>query len=159
MLAQKLILGLGFALLVPMLVHQGIELVRPEPDYKQYQVQNYSERYRAALPEERVRLDAEKRRLDDLRETAQKRWSKFRFLTGALIGMAVTLIGAFIAVPAVSNGFMAGGLFTFMGSCGFYWMNMSQSGRFFLLLGVFGVLLWIGYQKLSELKQAKQSLA
>ena len=159
MLARKIIVGLGFALLVPMLIHQGIELVRPSPEYKQYQVQNYSERYRAALPEERVRLEAEKQRLDEDWKFAQKKWSQYRFLVGVLLSVLVVLVGSFLPVPAIGNGFLAGGLLAFLGSCAWYWTNMKPVSQFLLILGVFGLLLWIGCQRLSELKQAKQSPA
>ena len=52
---------------------------------------------------------------------------------------------------------MLGGIFTFTGGCAWYWTDLSRQGRFLVLLVAFIVLLWIGYQRLSELKQPTKS--
>lgn len=155
MLARKIILGFGFAVLLPMLIHYGIEVFSPSPEWKEYQVQNYHERHQRASPEEQERLEAERNRLEDQREAAQKRWSQTHFFVGVPIGIAITLLGSLIRVQAVGGGLMLGGIFTFTEGCWWYWEPLSRLGRFLVLLVAFGVLLWIGYQRLSELKQPK----
>lgn len=54
---------------------------------------------------------------------------------------------------------MLGGIFTFTEGCFWYWNDLNPKGRFMVLLVAFVVLLWIGYQCLSGLKQPKQSSA
>lgn len=159
MLARKIILGFGFAVLLPMLIHYGIELISPRPDWKEYQVQNYYERHQRASPEEQERLEAEKNRLDEQRQTAEKRWSQTHFFAGVPIGILVILLGSLIRVQAVGGGLMLGGIFTFTEGCVWYWGDLEPVGRFLVLLAAFAVLLWIGYQRLSELKQPKPSAA
>ena len=133
MLTWKIILGFGFAVLLPMLIHFGIEMFAPYPN------SNYSEQHRL------------------LSALMRYRWSQIHFFVGVPIGTAMTLIGSLIRVQAVGSGLMLGGIFTFTTGCVMYWGHLSRIGRFLVLLIVFGVLLWISYQRLSELKQPKRS--
>lgn len=155
MLARKIILGFGFAIVLPMLVHFGIEIFSPAPDWSKYQVENYYERHKRASEEEQIRLEAERKDLQDKHEAARKKWSQIHFFLGVPIGIALTLLGSFVRVQAVGGGLMLGGIFTFTEGCFWYWMDLNRFGRFFLLLITTGVLLWIGYQRLSELKSPK----
>ncbi|MBI3616156.1 MAG: hypothetical protein HY211_06535 [Candidatus Omnitrophica bacterium] len=158
MLARKIILGFGFAVLLPMLIHQGIELVSPRLDYKRYQIENYHQKYKQASTEEQAQLEAEKHRMAEKWDADQKRDSRIHFFVGVPLGIAVVLLGSFLKVQAVGGGLMLGGIFTFMEGCGWYWWNLDQLGRFLVLLTAFAVLLWIGYKRFSELKQPKQSI-
>jgi hypothetical protein len=157
MLARKIILGFGFAALLPMLIHYGIEFVSPRPEYRQYQIENYYERHKQASPDEQKQLEAEKTGLDAQHRTAQDLWEQIHFFVGVPVGIVVTLLGSFIRVQAIGGGLMLGGIFTFTKGCAWYWLDLPRGGRFLVLLVAFGVLLWIGYQRLSELKQPSKS--
>ena len=159
MLARKIILGFGFAVLLPMLIHYGIELISPMPEWNKYQVQNYYERHQRASAQEQESLEAEKNKADDRREVVQKKWSQTHFFVGVPIGILITLLGSLIRVQAVGGGLMLGGIFSFTEGCAWYWMDLNPVGRFLVLLAAFVVLLWIGYQRLSELKQPKPNPA
>lgn len=157
MLARKIILGFGFAILLPMLIHYGIELISPRPDYRQYEIENYYERHRRASSEEQERLETEQNRLRAQRQAAQDQWERIHFFVGAPLGIVVTLIGSFVRVQAIGGGLMLGGIFTFTEGCFWYWSDLPRAGRFLVLLVAFGVLMWIGYQRLSELKAPKRA--
>ncbi|MBI3616221.1 MAG: hypothetical protein HY211_06870 [Candidatus Omnitrophica bacterium] len=153
MLARKIILGFGLAMLLPMVIHQGVEVIRPMPQYQRHQIPNYYQTLQRASDEEKPHLQAEQQRLNAEWGTAQKRWSKSHFFAGVGAGIATTLIGSFVAAPAVAGGLMLGGIFSFLGGCGFYWLDLNAVGRLGVLLAGFLVLLWIGYRRLSDPKQ------
>ena len=161
MLARKIILGFGFAALLPMLIHYGIDVVCPwPPEGSQYyrelsRLQNLEEE---AAGEQKTRLRLQREQLQAARETQQKESSKVHFFVGTPLGILVTLLGSFIRAQAIGGGLMLGGIFTFTGGCFYYWDDLPRLGRFLVLLVAFIVLMWIGYQRLSELKQpAKRS--
>src|SRR5438093_7055061 len=104
MLARKIILGFGFAVMLPLLVHYGIEAFHPSiPSPETY---------------------------DEIRRLRQRE------------------------EQAIGGGLMLGGIFTFTEGCFYRWADLEPVGRFLVLLVAFGVLLWIGYQRLHELHEA-----
>lgn len=155
MLARKIILGFGFAVLMPMLIHYGIDTVAPSPDSTAY----YSELNRLRDAEkdatgiEKARLRAQREQFEGRHTAQQNQSERVHFFVGAPLGILVTLLGSFIHAQAIGGGLMLGGIFTFTGGCAYYWADLSRPGRFCVLLVAFAVLLWIGYQRLSELKQ------
>ena len=159
MLARKLILGFGFAVLLPMLIHYGIDVFVPGPETREYhrQLRDVSEREKDTSGEEKAKLRAQRQQLERAHETQEDRSQQIHFFVGAPLGIVVTLIGSFIRVQAIGGGLMLGGIFTFTEGCFWYWTDLSRAGRFVILLVAFGVLLWIGYQRLSELKQPRQT--
>ncbi len=158
MLARKLILGFGFAALLPMLIHYGIDVFVPRLDHRQYyqQQQDISERERAASGEQKAALRAERRQLETAHQHQEDHSGQVHFFVGAPMGILVTLIGSFVRAQAIGGGLMLGGICTFTGGCAWYWADLSRPGRFLVLLVAFGVLLWIGYQRLAELQKPKQ---
>lgn len=154
MLARKIILGFGFALLMPMLIHYGIEVFSPRPDTRQYydQLRQLRNQERRSPPEQRAQLQSRRESLETIHRTQRLQSARVHFFIGAPLGIIVTLLGSFIRVQAIGGGLMLGGILTFTGGCAFYWTDLSRVGRFSVLLVAFIVLLWIGYQRLSELK-------
>ena len=159
MLARRIILGFGFAVLLPLLVHYGIEVFAPGPDTQAYwrERSRLQNRVKEASGEEKTRLQRQLDALEDQHDEQQKQSSRVHFYVGAPIGVLVTLLGSFIRVQAIGGGLMLGGIFAFTGGCFWYWGDLSRIGRFLILLVAFVVLLWIGYQRLSELKQPAKS--
>ncbi len=158
MLARKLILGFGFAVLLPMLIHYGIDVFVPGPSSREYyqQQQDISERERAASGEQKAALRAERKQLEAAHQLKEDRSERVHFFVGAPLGILVTLVGSFVRAQAIGGGLMLGGILTFTGGCAWYWADLSRPGRFLVLLVAFGVLLWIGYQRLAELQKPKQ---
>ncbi len=159
MLARKLILGFGFAVLMPMLIHYGIDVFAPSSNDHEYhqEVSHLREAERDATGSEKARLRGQREQLEARHTTQSNETQRVHFFVGAPLGIIVTLLGSFIRAQAIGGGLMLGGIFTFTGGCAYYWMDLSRPGRFLVLLVAFAVLLWIGYQRLSELKQPAKS--
>ncbi len=155
MLARKLILGFGFAVLMPMLIHYGIDVFSPHPESREYyqELNRLRERERSTSAGDKARLQAQIQQAESTHEVKSSQSERVHFFIGAPLGIIVTLIGSFIRAQAIGGGLMLGGIFTFTGGCAYYWADLSRAGRFSVLLVAFFVLLWIGYQRLSELKQ------
>ncbi|HBH97173.1 MAG TPA: hypothetical protein DDX89_05205 [Candidatus Omnitrophica bacterium] len=160
MLARKIILGFGFAVLMPMLIHYGIDVFVAPVDSRAH----YQELQRLREREEDAGDQIEKARLREERYSREQRYEahhdqagRLHFFIGAPIGIVVTLVGSFVKAQAIGGGLMLGGIFTFTGGCAWYWADLSRQGRFLVLLVAFAVLLWIGYQRLSELKRPSKS--
>ena len=155
MLARKIILGFGFAVLMPMLIHFGIEVFVPRADERPYyrQLSQLRDQERDASGETKAQLRARREQLEAAHQAQEDRSARIHFFVGAPLGIIVTLLGSFIRAQAIGGGLMLGGIFTFTGGCAYYWADLSRVGRFSVLLVAFIVLLWIGYQRLSELKQ------
>ncbi len=162
MLARKLILGFGFGILMPMLIHYGIDVFEPRAmwgsDAAYYQeLQRVREQEEQASAADKSGFRAKREQLETARNAYQQQSGSLHFFIGAPIGIVVTLIGSFIRAQAIGGGLMLGGIFTFTGGCAWYWADLSRPGRFLVLLVAFVVLLWIGYQRLSELKHPQKS--
>ena len=174
MLARKIILGFGFAVLMPVLIHYGIDMFAPRWNWKDFskasaltqrQINELRRQERVAASEmEKTEIRRKTGRLEDQlagqregHEARQEQVNRVHFFIGVPLGIIVTLIGSFIRVQAIGGGLMLGGIFTFTNSCWGYWSDLPPVGRFFVLLVVFVELLWIGYQRLSELKQPAKS--
>ena len=174
MLARKIILGFGFAVLMPVLIHYGIDMVAPRWNWKDFskasaptqrQINELRRQERLAASEmEKAEIRRTIGRLEgplewqrewhEVRVRTWYRWaSRVHFFIGVSLGIIVTLVGSFIRVQAIGGFLMLGGIFTFTSSCWGYWSHLPSVGRFFVLLVAFVELLWIGYQRLSELKQ------
>ena len=167
MLARKIILGFGFAIVIPLLIHYGVELLLPAAGDREYAQSHYRELRRLQRAEEYATAPAEKAKIQaqiDLLEQQQDAYEsgrearsdqghQYRFFIGVPLGIVAILIGSFVRVQAVGGGLMLGGIFTFTEGCYWYWTDLQRLGKFSVLLAAFVVLLWIGYQRFSELKQ------
>lgn len=169
MLARKIILGFGFAVLTPMLIHYGIDVFAPRyswrasseadaaiyrrtAELRQQERRATSEAEKAKIQDQLDQLENQRRGRQQARQAQEDQSGRVHFFVGVPLGILVTLIGSFIRVQAVGGGLMLGGIFTFSDGCWSYWTELPSSGRFLVLLVAFAVLLWIGYQRLSELK-------
>lgn len=159
MLARKLILGFGFAALMPMLIHYGIDVVSPRPDMRQHyrELARLQEEANDATGATRQELRARREAIEETQRAQTDQSERVHFFIGAPLGIIVTLVGSLIRAQAIGGGLMLGGIFTFTGGCAYYWSDLSPGGRFAVLVVAFVVLLWIGYQRLSELKQPAKS--
>ena len=73
------------------------------------------------------------------------------FLILVVVGLVAFGIGTFVsAAPAVSSGFIFGGVFSFIIGTMRYWSGMHDYLRFIILGVALAVLIWIGYTKLKK---------
>ena len=157
MLARKIILGFGFAVVLPLLVHYGIDAFHSAPDRTglQADIGRLYAREHDATGAEKEALRADRERLEASKRSLDRAESRIHFFVGAPIGIAVTLVGSLVRAQAIGGGLMLGGIFTFTGGCFYYWDDLPPGGRFGVLCLAFVVLLWIGYQRLAELQSGR----
>ncbi len=157
MLARKIVLGLGLAVLIPALVYQGIELVKPKPALQK--VTLYPGQRPVLTAEETLRTQADRIQLQEKRKADEKEWAKTYFWVAVPIGIVITVLGSFIPVQGLGGGLMMGGSFTFLNGYAMYFNELGRLGNFLVLLAAFSALLWIGCKGFSEIRQAKQNTA
>ena len=159
MLARKIILGFGFAVVLPLLVHYGIEAFHPSiPNRETYaKLARLRQREVEASGDEKAELRDRRERMEADLLAQECASSRLHFFVGAPLGVAVTVAGSLVAAQAIGGGLMLGGIFTFSEGCFYRWADLEPVGRFLVLLVAFGVLLWIGWQRLHELTAARHA--
>jgi hypothetical protein len=150
MLAKKIALGFGIAIIFPMIIHYGVSTFSPEPKWKDYQVENYREKHERATPDEQKKMEAEQNQLDKKMEVASKRFSKHLFLVAVPVGILAIIVGALLSIQATGTGLMFGGIFSVSDGYFCYWSQLPDPLKFGSMLIAFIVLLLIGYKKLEK---------
>jgi hypothetical protein len=150
MLAKKFALGFGIAIVFPMMIHYGVSTFSPQPKWDDYQIENYYERHKRATPAEQEKMEAEKNRLHEQREVAEKRFQKHLFFVAVPLGLAAIIIGAFLSIQAIGTGLMFGGIFSVCNGYFNYWSELADPLRFASMLLAFVVLVALGYKKLEQ---------
>lgn len=156
MLAKKIVLGFGIAVLLPMMVYYGVSTFSPKPEYRDYQIENYHEKHDRASTEEKIELEEQKSKLDDQRREHKKRFQRHLFFVAAPVGIIAVIAGSIIAVQAIGTGFMLGGIITLSEGYVCYWPQLEDWIRFISLIIGFIVLVFIGYRKLAGKEKSKQ---
>ena len=149
MLAKKFALGFGIAVLLPMVIHYGVNTFSPRPKWQDYKIENYYERHERATTAEKAKLEEERSRLEKEQEEHEKRFQKHLFFVATPIGIAAIIVGSFVAVQAIGTGLMFGGIFTLMDGYIWYWSELENWMRFLSLLIAFIILILIGYRRLA----------
>jgi len=155
MLARKIILGFGFAVVLPLLVHYGIEAFHPSVPTPE--VRRLRQREEQSTGDEKVQLRDQRERMEAELRTQERASSRLHFFVGAPLGVAVTVVGSLVGAQAIGGGLMLGGIFTFSEGCFYRWADLEPVGRFLVLLVAFAVLPWIGWQRLHELTEARHA--
>jgi len=119
MLAQKIILGFGFAVVLPLLVHYGIEAFHPSiPSPETYdEIRRLRQREEQATGDEKVQLRDQRERMEAELRTQERASSRLHFFVGAPLGVAVTVVGSLVGAQAIGGGLMLGGIFTLSPRC------------------------------------------
>ncbi len=152
MLAKKIALGFGIAIVFPMMIHYGVSTFSSQPKWKDYQIKNYHERHKRATPEEQEKLEAEKNRLEGQRKKAEKQFQKHLFFVAVPLGIIAIVVGAFLSIQAIGTGLMFGGIFSVCNGYRNYWSELADPLKFISMLLAFIVLLMVGYKKLEKKK-------
>ncbi|MDD3297091.1 MAG: hypothetical protein PHU64_07035 [Candidatus Omnitrophica bacterium] len=149
MLAKRIALGFGIAIIFPMMVHYGVRTFAPKPKWQDYRVQiNYN--YSNLSPEEKAKYDSDKERLNKEYRAKQKEFEKVLFAVAVPLGIAAIIIGSLLPIQAIGTGLMFGGIFNICNGYVNYWSELNDVLRFLSLLLAFIVLLVIGYKKLEK---------
>ena len=141
MLAKKLALGFGLAIIFPMMIHYGVSTFSPAPKMESYTKQE--EFNQRATPEE-------KNQKEKARESAQEQFEKHLYLVAVPLGLVAILVGAFSRVQSIGSGLMIGGIFSITDGYINYWSQLADWMRFLSLLAAFVVLLVVGYKKIEK---------
>lgn len=149
MLAKKFAVGFGIAVILPMLIHYGVSTFSPCPRLEDYQTENYYLRIQSASPEEKARLEEERREAYRKYEGHRKHFERRLFFVAMPVGILAIIAGSMAAVQAVGTGLMFGGIFTLGDGYFWYWSALPDWLRFLSLLAAFIVLIFIGYHKLT----------
>ena len=150
MLAKKFAIGIGIAIIFPMMIHYGVSTFSPQPRWEKYQIINYYERYKEASPQEKRQMEEEKTRLDNLRREKEKQFETHLFFVAVPLGIIAIIAGAFLSIQAIGTGLMFGGIFSIVDGYINYWSELSDGLRFISLLIAFIVLIVVGYKKIGN---------
>jgi len=150
MLAKKFALGFGIAIIFPIMVHYGVSTFVPSPKWQDRYSNSYYQDYSKATPEEKAKLDQERKQRDMEWTTKEKRFQGVLFSVAVPLGIAAIIIGSLAAIQAIGTGLMFGGIFLLLDGYCNYWSELADSMRFLSLLLAFIVLMYIGYKKLAK---------
>jgi hypothetical protein len=145
MLGKRFALGFGIAVILPFMLHLGVNTFSPPPNWEDYNIVDYYDKLEEASEEERAELEAKWNDLKVAQDRHEARYQKALFLVMAPAGIAAIVIGAFIGFQAIGAGLMFGGIFCLMDGYIQYWEKLPDWMRFVSLLVAFIALLIVGY--------------
>ena len=149
MLAKKIVLGFGLAIILPLTVYYGVSTFSPRPQYRDYEIENFREKHERGTDEEKIKLEEERSGLNEQRRDDKERFERNVFFVAVPVGIIAVIAGSIIAIQAIGSGLMLGGIFTLTEGYFCYWSELDDWMRFVSLLVGFIVLMFIGYRKLS----------
>jgi hypothetical protein len=144
MLAKKIALGFGIALVFPMMIHFGVSTFVEEPNWR-----DYHGRY-AYDQNESSQAKAERIKKQEFFDAKQRDYQRVLFSVAVPLGILAIVVGAVLPVAAIGTGLMFGGIFSVLDGYMNYWSELPDGARFISLLLAFIVLLWVGYRKLAK---------
>jgi hypothetical protein len=147
---KEFAIGLGIAILLPLVAHYTGELMRPSPseEIHQARVEKLQIRLKAAkTPAQKDVFVDQKAALEVEYKEAEKRHEQAVFAVAYPLGIVALVLGALISIPSVGGGFMFGGLFALTDGCYSYWDSMPGWLRLGSLLGALAVLVVLGCWK------------
>jgi hypothetical protein len=146
MLAKKIALSIGLAIIFPVMIHYGVSTFFPAPNWNDYNVQINQN----GTPEYINQQIAEHNRKQELGIAAQNRYEKHLFVIAVPLGLAAIFFGAFARVQAIGTGMMLGGIFSICDGYYNFWYELADWKRFLSFLAAFIVLLFVGYKKIEK---------
>lgn len=150
MTAKKIALAFGLAIVLPSMIHFGVETITPKPKWRDYQVEDYYPKYQKATPEEKIKLDKERKAKEADRLSQEKKFQQLLYFIAVPIGIAAIIFGACIPCRAIGAGLMFGGIFCVGNGFINYWNELSEILKFISALLTFIVLMVVGYTKIEK---------
>lgn len=132
MLARKIAIGIGIALIFPLLIYYGVSTFHAPPKHADY--------FRASGDWQ----NEEKKAAFD---TAAKSFARKLYFVAAPLGIVAILVGPFLAVQAIGTGLIFGGILAVSGGYWWYWDWLDDWLRFVSLAVAAGVLVYVGYRR------------
>ena len=146
MLAKKVAVVLGIAILLPLAVFYGVNLIDAPPTY--FNSFEFDQKKEAAkTPTEKKKIAQEQDRLNKVYEAAEKRHERILFYVAYPVGLVAFLLGGLLTLGTDSIGLMYGGILTLTTGCYFYWDKMEGWLRFGSLILALAIFLAYGYWK------------
>jgi hypothetical protein len=139
MLALQLVIGVGIALLFPLLVYTGVAAIKAPPkpsdctNLKSGDSDAVKQHNEAQIRWEREQL-----------QQARTEYAGILFSVMAPAGLAAVVAGYFIGVNAIGIGLLTGGILCLVFGYGGYWEALSQPVKFVSILAGLLMLLFIG---------------
>jgi hypothetical protein len=149
MLAKRIALTFGIALIFPMTVHYGVRTFSPEPKWSDFAPNDGFDPAAATKEERRQHWEAQQH-LNAAKQEADKTFQLHLFAVAAPLGLAAILCGAFLQAQAIGTGLIFGGIFSVCDGYFNFWSELADALRFSSLLAALAVLVFIGYKKLEK---------
>ena len=150
MIAKKIALAFGLAIVLPSMIHFGVGIITPKPKWRDYQVEDYHVKYQKATPEEKAKLDKGKKEKEAERIINEKKFQKLLYFVAVPIGILAIVLGACLPFRSIGAGLMFGGIFCVCDGYFNNWNELSESMKFISAFCTFIVLLIIGYKKIEK---------
>lgn len=150
---KKFALGSAVALVFPVMVYYGIETFTDRPFYSDYitmgeswKWDNSMDRNSAEYEQLEIEYDKQKQAYDDALESH----ATVAFIVWMVFGLAAIAGGMFLAIPAISTGFMWGGTFSVLTGYMQYLAYMSDAMMFVSAVLVLAGFVIIAYKKFGK---------
>jgi hypothetical protein len=150
MLAKKIALGFGIAIVLPMLIHYGVATFYPEPRPEDYRMAPETVALAHGSASDQAKFEEEQRRTGDALEAAEAQFARRLFAVAVPLGLVALLVGTFLRLQATGTGLMFGGIFAVIDGYFNYWDHLSAGFKFISLLTAFILLIFVGYRKLER---------
>jgi hypothetical protein len=138
----------GIAILLPLTVCYGVNLIDAPRDWSKSSNIDYDQKIRdAKTPVEKKKLEQEQSQRQGALEAADRRHERILFFVAYPVGLAAFLIGSLLRLRAASIGLIYGGIVTLVFGCYTYWDKMDRWLRFESLLLTLVLFLVYGYVK------------
>jgi len=141
MLARQLAVGLGIAIVLPLLIYYGVVSFYPGPKWEDLQqsnaVQTNVDRHRSGSERQRTS--------QDLIPTPARDFARVIAIAATTLGAAAIVLGAFLRPAAIGFGLILGGTMAVAAGYWGYWQFLQDWLRFVSLLVIFGALIFAGY--------------
>jgi hypothetical protein len=147
MLARQIAIGLGIAVIFPLLVYFGVKTFYPPPVGPSVVVAERSDNQSA-----KERQASEQKRRDQERDHAARTQTFARVLViaSAPLGIVAILAGAYLANVVIGTGLILGGIATVAHGFWGYWNYADDWLRFVSLLVALAVLVFVGYYRIGS---------
>jgi hypothetical protein len=143
MLGRHLAIGLGIAIILPLLIYYGVATVDSPPRYADYVKTNVV----AAAPEERQAQILQMQSEQKAFQAAERDFARVLFYVAVPLGYVAILASGFLPISAVSTGLLFGGIFIVIDGHWTYWSFIADWQRFVSLLIAGAIIAAIAYRK------------
>ena len=140
MLARQIAIGLGIAVIFPLLVYSGVRTFYPPPVSV-----IAAERSDSQSAKERQAFEQKRRDQERDFATRNQTFARVMALVATPLGIAAILGGAYLANITIGTGLILGGVVTVAHGYWGYWNYAEDWVRFVSLLVALAVLVFVGY--------------